>query len=116
MTMIVGIATEVGIFYFSEYRELSRVEEDVESADAGDQREQRRQKLNRRVDRLIAAGKNRLRAITMTTLAAILALLVKPTVKLRLGAERLALPCLAVLAVGNLVCPCCAAHQKYRAA
>ena len=55
MTMIVGIVTEVAIFYFSEYRELSPT-------------------LSRR-DALIAAGKNRMRPIAMTTLAAILTLL-----------------------------------------
>jgi multidrug efflux pump subunit AcrB len=55
MVMIVGNVTEVAIFYYSEYASLSG---------EGD-----RQK------RLIAAGSQRLRAITMTTLAAILALL-----------------------------------------
>ena len=56
MTMIVGIVTEVSIFYFSEYRDLVR------------------QGLNRN-QALVQAGVNRLRPITMTTLAAILALL-----------------------------------------
>ncbi len=56
MTMIVGIVTEVSIFYFSEYHELLRA--NTEKAVA-----------------LIEAGSNRLRPITMTTLAAILALL-----------------------------------------
>jgi CzcA family heavy metal efflux pump len=55
MTMIVGIVTEVAIFYFSEYHSLP-----------GD--------LNR-TDALILAGKNRLRPIAMSTLAAMLALL-----------------------------------------
>ncbi len=55
MTMIVGIVTEVAIFYFSEYHALP-----------GD--------LDR-VDALILAGKNRLRPIAMSTLAAMLALL-----------------------------------------
>ncbi|MFC1720119.1 efflux RND transporter permease subunit [Pseudomonadota bacterium] len=56
MTMIVGIVTEVSIFYFSEYRELlqNNVEKDVA---------------------LVQAGCNRLRPIVMTTLAAILALM-----------------------------------------
>lgn len=54
MVMIVGNVTEVAIFYYSEYGSLG----------AGD-----------RQQRLIAAGSQRLRAITMTTLAAILALL-----------------------------------------
>ncbi|MEO8426573.1 MAG: efflux RND transporter permease subunit [Verrucomicrobiota bacterium] len=55
MTMIVGIVTEVAIFYFSEYRELP---EDKD-----------------RRERFIAAGLNRMRPIAMTTFAAILALL-----------------------------------------
>jgi CzcA family heavy metal efflux pump len=78
MTMIVGIATEVGIFYFSEYRELSKTKAGPAEAIAGEvigTAEQRRQNRERRVKRLIDAGTNRLRAITMTTLAAILALL-----------------------------------------
>jgi CzcA family heavy metal efflux pump len=56
MTMIVGIVTEVSIFYFSEYRDLVRHGLDKSQA-------------------LIQAGVNRMRPITMTTLAAILALL-----------------------------------------
>ncbi|VAV86569.1 Cobalt-zinc-cadmium resistance protein CzcA; Cation efflux system protein CusA [hydrothermal vent metagenome] len=56
MTMIVGIVTEVSIFYFSEYHDLA--------ARKGDE-----------ISCLIQAGVNRLRPITMTTLAAILALL-----------------------------------------
>jgi CzcA family heavy metal efflux pump len=55
LTMVVGIVTEVGIFYYSEYREL------------GDTVHWR--------DRLIQAGVNRMRPIAMTTLAAILALM-----------------------------------------
>jgi CzcA family heavy metal efflux pump len=55
MTMIVGIATEVAIFYYSEYAQLP-----------GEQAARQR---------LVAAGVNRMRAITMTTVAAILALL-----------------------------------------
>src|SRR6185503_13593101 len=55
MVMIVGNVTEVAIFYYSEFADPSH---------AGD-----------RNDRLIAAGTYRLRAITMTTVAAILALL-----------------------------------------
>tara|TARA_R110001599_G_scaffold289553_1_gene492497 strand:- start:4683 stop:7745 length:3063 start_codon:yes stop_codon:yes gene_type:complete len=56
MTMIVGIVTEVSIFYFSEYHELVR--DDAAQATL-----------------LIQAGRNRLRPIAMTTMAAILALL-----------------------------------------
>jgi CzcA family heavy metal efflux pump len=55
MTMIVGIATEVAIFYYSEYAGLP-----------GEQAA---------CQRLVNAGVNRMRAITMTTVAAILALL-----------------------------------------
>jgi CzcA family heavy metal efflux pump len=55
MTMIVGIVTEVAIFYFSEYRDLIRSME--------------------RKDALVAAGRNRMRPIAMTTVAAILTLL-----------------------------------------
>jgi multidrug efflux pump subunit AcrB len=55
MTMIIGIVTEVSIFYFSEYRDL-----------AGEMPFQQA---------MIEAGKNRMRPIAMTTLAAILTLL-----------------------------------------
>jgi CzcA family heavy metal efflux pump len=55
MTMIIGIVTEVAIVYFSEYQELSRT-------------------LERRAA-LVAAGRNRMRPIAMTTFAAILTLL-----------------------------------------
>jgi CzcA family heavy metal efflux pump len=55
MTMIVGIVTEVAIFYYSEYVELG-IEKDKRA-------------------RLIKAGTNRIRPIAMTTLAAIGALL-----------------------------------------
>ena len=55
LTMVLGIVTEVGIFYYCEYQDLR------DSVD--------------RTGRLIQAGLNRLRPITMTTLAAILALL-----------------------------------------
>ncbi|HZZ69505.1 MAG TPA: efflux RND transporter permease subunit [Phenylobacterium sp.] len=54
-TMILGIATEVAIFYFTEYEAL--VDEGMEPQAA-----------------LVQAGVNRLRPIAMTTLAAILAL------------------------------------------
>ena len=54
-TMILGIATEVAIFYFTEYEAL--IEEGVDPELA-----------------LVEAGVNRLRPIAMTTLAAILAL------------------------------------------
>ncbi|HEX4124359.1 MAG TPA: efflux RND transporter permease subunit [Tepidisphaeraceae bacterium] len=57
MTMIVGIVTEVAIFYYSEYAETP--------ADENPHSHQR----------MIAAGKHRMRAIAMTTIAAILALM-----------------------------------------
>ena len=55
MTMIIGIVTEVAIFYYSEFNEL-RETKSVE-------------------DRFVSAGVNRMRPIAMTTFAAILALL-----------------------------------------
>jgi multidrug efflux pump subunit AcrB len=55
MTMIVGIVTEVSIFYYSEYEDIT--DEDDPFV------------------RLIRAGKDRMRPIAMTTLAAIFALL-----------------------------------------
>jgi multidrug efflux pump subunit AcrB len=55
MTMVIGIVTEVAIFYFSEVEELSGI---------ADFRE-----------RLVQAGRNRFRPIAMTTLAAILTLM-----------------------------------------
>ncbi|NOZ38326.1 MAG: efflux RND transporter permease subunit [Gammaproteobacteria bacterium] len=56
MTMIIGIVTEVSIFYFSEYHSLLRQNLAADEA-------------------LIQAGIKRMRPITMTTLATILALL-----------------------------------------
>ena len=57
MTMIIGIVTEVAIFYVSEFQALVRDDEmPIQEA-------------------LLAAGRNRLRPIAMTTIAAILALL-----------------------------------------
>jgi multidrug efflux pump subunit AcrB len=56
LTMIVGIVTEVSIFYFSEYQEL--LDQEMPHAAA-----------------LVQAGVNRMRPILMTTLTAILALL-----------------------------------------
>ncbi|WP_396333966.1 efflux RND transporter permease subunit [Burkholderia anthina] len=57
MTMIVGIVTEVAIFYVSEFQALVR--DEGMAPDVA----------------LLAAGRNRLRPIAMTTIAAILALL-----------------------------------------
>ncbi len=56
MTMVVGIVTEIAIFYFSEYQQL--VKNGMPHALA-----------------LVQAGVNRLRPIAMTTIAAILALM-----------------------------------------
>jgi multidrug efflux pump subunit AcrB len=56
MTMIIGIVTEVAIFYFSEFVDLRGAGDDVFRA-------------------LVKAGQNRIRPIAMTTLAAILTLL-----------------------------------------
>ncbi|MBI3753501.1 MAG: efflux RND transporter permease subunit [Deltaproteobacteria bacterium] len=55
MTMIVGIVTEVAIFYFSEYGDLTETMDTLPA--------------------LIEAGKNRMRPIVMTTVVAILTLL-----------------------------------------
>ncbi len=55
MTMIIGIVTEVAIFYFSEYQDLPCRDRPREA--------------------LVEAGKNRMRPIAMTTVAAILTLL-----------------------------------------
>jgi CzcA family heavy metal efflux pump len=55
MTMVIGIGTEMAIFYVSEYAELARVMEPRQA--------------------LREASRNRLRPITMTTLAAVLTLL-----------------------------------------
>ena len=71
MTMIVGIVTEIAIFYYSEFRSLP----------ASD-------------DRLIVAGINRMRAISMTAFAAILALL--------------------PLALGSVTAPPCSNHWQSR--
>ena len=55
MTMVIGIVTEMGIFYFSEQREVAEG-----------------RSLH---DSLVLAGQNRMRPIAMTTIAAILTLL-----------------------------------------
>ena len=55
MTMVVGIVTEIAIFWFSEYQQL--IEDGLPTHDA-----------------LLQAGLNRFRPIAMTTIAAILAL------------------------------------------
>ena len=80
MTMIVGIATEVGIFYVSELVELPA---DLSASEA-----------------LIAAGINRMRPIAMTTFAAILALL---PLALGLGAGAAMQQPLAIAIISGLV-------------
>ncbi len=54
MTMIIGIVTEVSVFYYSEYQDLANLDP---------------------AERLVQAGINRMRPIAMTTFAAILALM-----------------------------------------
>jgi CzcA family heavy metal efflux pump len=56
MTMIIGIVTEVAIFFFSEFEDLQATGMPT-------------------LDALISAGRNRMRPIAMTTIAAILTLL-----------------------------------------
>jgi CzcA family heavy metal efflux pump len=77
MTMIVGIVTEVAIFYYSEFQEI------------GDQE-----------NRFIIAGVNRMRPIAMTTFAAILALL---PLALGIGEGSAMLKPLAIAIISGLV-------------
>jgi CzcA family heavy metal efflux pump len=78
MTMIVGIVTEIAIFYYSEFRSLP----------PGN-------------DRLILAGTNRMRAILMTTFAAILALL---PLALGIGHGSAMQQPLAIAIISGLIC------------
>jgi multidrug efflux pump subunit AcrB len=80
MTMIVGIVTEVMIFYYSEFIELTE-EKDLHT-------------------RLILAGKNRMRPITMTTLATILALM---PLALGIGEGSTMLQPLAIAIISGLI-------------
>ncbi len=80
MTMIVGIVTETAIFYYTEYAEMP----------AGDAASQR----------LIAAGIGRIRAIAMTTIAAILSLL---TLALGIGQGSALLQPLAIAITTGLI-------------
>jgi CzcA family heavy metal efflux pump len=80
MTMIIGIVTEVAIFYFSEQQDLVR---------SGDGQ-----------TALIQAGKNRMRPIAMTTLAAILTLL---PLALALGAGSEMQQPLAIAIISGLI-------------
>jgi len=81
MTMVVGIVTEVAIFFFSEYRILSARKGNVAA-------------------NLIQAGINRMRPIAMTTITAILALL---PVALGLGQGSAMLQPLAIAIIAGLV-------------
>jgi multidrug efflux pump subunit AcrB len=80
MVMIVGNVTEVAIFYFSEYAEFHGAGE--------------------RNTRLILAGNHRMRAISMTTIAAILALL---PLALALGQGSAMLQPLAIAIITGLI-------------
>ena len=81
MTMIIGIVTEVAIFYFSEYKDLVEAGHDRREA-------------------LVKAGQNRFRAIAMTTLAAILTLL---PLAFAIGAGSAILQPLAVAIISGLL-------------
>ncbi len=80
MTMIVGIVTEVAIFYASEFAEITAAMSPHE--------------------RLIAAGTQRARAIAMTTIAAILALL---PLALGIGEGSAMLQPLAIAIIAGLI-------------
>lgn len=80
MTMIVGIATEVAIFYVSEYYDLDEIPD--------------------RKEALVLAGKNRMRPIAMTTFAAILALM---PLALGIGHGSAMLKPLAIAIISGLV-------------
>ncbi|MDD5580944.1 MAG: efflux RND transporter permease subunit [Methylobacter sp.] len=80
MTMVIGIVTEVSIFYYSEYQSLPDSE--------------------RGVQRMITAGNNRMRPIAMTTVAAILALM---PLALGIGAGSEMLQPLAIAIVSGLI-------------
>jgi len=77
MTMIVGIVTEVAIFYYSEFQDLQDQE-----------------------NQLVIAGINRMRPIAMTTFAAILALL---PLALGIGQGSSMLKPLAIAIISGLV-------------
>lgn len=80
MTMIIGIVTEVSIFYYSEYQSLPDSETGMQ--------------------RMITAGNNRMRPIAMTTVAAILALM---PLAMGVGAGSEMLQPLAIAIVSGLV-------------
>jgi multidrug efflux pump subunit AcrB len=80
MTMVIGIVTEVAIFYYSEYESLP---DNIKGE-----------------NRLVMAGNNRMRPIIMTTLAAIFALL---PLAMGLGAGSEMLQPLAIAIVSGLL-------------
>jgi CzcA family heavy metal efflux pump len=80
MTMVIGIVTEISIFYYSEYQSLP-------DSVIG-------------IQRMITAGNNRMRPIAMTTVAAILALL---PLTMGIGAGSEMLQPLAVAITSGLV-------------
>ncbi|HET7558025.1 MAG TPA: efflux RND transporter permease subunit [Rhodanobacteraceae bacterium] len=74
MTMIVGIVTEIAIFYFSEFAELRAGDElNAQIAREGGRGESRDERGSLH-DALVQAGRNRMRPILMSTIAAILTL------------------------------------------
>ena len=87
LTMVVGIVTEVAIFYFSEFERLKNEGVPLERA-------------------LVSAAQNRLRPIAMTTIAAAIALL-PLALALGQGAEMqqpLAIAIISGLAVADAAC------------
>ncbi|WP_432745923.1 efflux RND transporter permease subunit [Methylobacter sp. G7] len=80
MTMVIGIVTEVSIFYYSEYQSLPESEVGIQ--------------------RMITAGNNRMRPIAMTTVAAILALM---PLALGIGAGSEMLQPLAIAIISGLI-------------
>jgi multidrug efflux pump subunit AcrB len=80
MTMVIGIVTEVAIFYYSEYESLPDTVIGI--------------------DRMISAGNNRMRPIAMTTFAAIFALM---PLAMNIGSGSEMLQPLAIAIVSGLV-------------
>src|SRR5690348_18100357 len=74
MTMIVGIVTEIAIFYFSEFAELRAREEVGAQTAREDGRSAPRNERDSLRSALVQAGRNRMRPILMSTIAAILTL------------------------------------------
>ena len=80
MTMVIGIVTEVAIFYYSEYESLPDTVKGIQ--------------------RMISAGNNRMRPIAMTTFAAIFALM---PLAMNIGAGSERLQPLAIAIVSGLI-------------